>query len=123
MRDRRPTTSLSYAEVDEIVRSRLKEESFALENALLDYLGSEQIQRVSTEALARYSAQYRLDRMGYGEQIIALIAEEQERRHQASSSHSQRTADSALTWSRLSTLAAVVAAVVAAVAAIAVLFK
>ena len=119
MNDEKLAPLLSYAEVDEIVRPTMKESSFAFENALLDFLGSEQIQRVSTEALARFSAQYRLDRMGYGQQIIAIITEEQERRRQADSAHSQQTADHALTWSKLSTLAAVVAAV----AAIAVLFK
>ena len=97
----------------------MKEQSFAFENALLDYLGSEQIQRVSNEALARFASQYRLDRVGYGQQIIDLIVEEQERRRQLAADRAEATANKTLSVSRWGMWAAVAAAL----AAIAVLFK
>lgn len=53
MKDRAQRAKLTYLEVDEIVRRQIKEEPFAYQTALRDYLSTEQIKEVPTEALER----------------------------------------------------------------------
>jgi hypothetical protein len=118
---------LSYAEVEQIVQARANHgQAFGLDIAFRDFVNSEQIELISDEALARIASKYREDRIGYGQEVVAIIAGEKEKRAQAAAARNEDLATKALGWSRWGAVGAgigALAAIVAAVAAVAVLFK
>jgi hypothetical protein len=109
-----PPELMSFADVDAAVRASMRERTgtvFGFENALRDYLATDQITKISDAALARYVGLYRLSRNGHAEEVVGIIAGEQERRAQAVGACNQKMAKNALSWSRWGAVAAAVAAV------------